>query len=129
MPTYIYPSEKIYPYVYIGFHKITGQFYIGYHANKATQKLPSHLDLGTNYFTSSKIIKELGFYNFDWTILAEFFDGKDAYDFEQNLIGEYWGHPLLLNGHYSKIGKYSMVGRKHSDKTKKQLSEKVKEES
>lgn len=32
------------------------------------------------------------------TIVAVFFDPRAAYDYEQNLIAEMWGDPLLLNG-------------------------------
>jgi hypothetical protein len=109
----------------MGIHKITGQFYIGYRANKFKQKVPSHLDLGTYYFTSSKRVKEAGFENFYWYILAEFFDdetgGIDAYDFEQNLIWENWKNPLRLNGKHQKSGKFCTAGTKTSEVVKQKM--------
>lgn len=84
----------ILPYVYKLTHKTTNQFYIGF---RKSNKLKSEFDLGFKYFSSSKTIKELGFENFHIEIIAEFFDPKDAYDFEQNLIKENFKNPLILN--------------------------------
>lgn len=100
MTLFIYTSEKVMPYVYYGVHKETGQFYFGsrYGKNNYLNKnIPSHIDLGTNYFTSSKIIKEIGFHNFNWIILAEFFKPEDALKFEEHCISQVWKHPLSLN--------------------------------
>lgn len=88
----IYASTQVRPYVYICVHKETGEFYIGF---REKNKLPSHLDLPT-YRTSSKKIKPI-FDQFNWQVLAEFFDGNAAYDCEQFLIHENWGNDLLLN--------------------------------
>jgi len=88
----IYPSTKVRPYVYIGIDPMTGQFYIGY---REANLIPSHLDL-FEYKTSSEIIKPI-FDRMNWSILAEFFNGDYAFDFEQRLIFENWGDPLLLN--------------------------------
>jgi hypothetical protein len=125
--TYIYTSEKVLPYVYFGIHKSTGQFYIGSRAN-SKQKLPSHLDI-LQYQTSSKKVKSLGFQNFDWFIIAEFFNPKDAYDFEQLLIKEYWSNPLKLNGcfqskneiRWSTIDNPVWENKKHSDESKQKM--------
>ena len=118
----LYPSTEIFPYVYLGIHKITSQFYIGY-VGSTRRKLPSHSDLGTRYFTSSKKVAELGFENFDWIILAEFFDpitgGLDAYNFEQDLISENWKNPLKLNGRLQRGDKFCTVGREPTNKGKK----------
>jgi predicted GIY-YIG superfamily endonuclease len=119
MTNTIYTSEKVVPYVYMGTHKETGQFYIGSSANKS-QKLPSHLDLGTRYFTSSKYIKELGFENFNWIIIAEFFDGRDAYIFEQELIKDNWENKLKLNRRYQEINgekHWSVIGLKFPNRS------------
>lgn len=91
----IYPSTKVRPYVYFGFSPITEEFYIGY--REANTK-PSHIDL-FEYKTSSKTVR-LIFDRMIWTILAEFENGDDAFDFEQNLIAEHWENPLLLNEQY-----------------------------
>ena len=85
-------STKIYPYVYKCVNRNTGEFYIGYREN---HKVPSTDDLPV-YKTSSKKVHPI-FSEFDWQIIAEFFDSRDALDFEQALIYEHWTNPLLLN--------------------------------
>lgn len=123
MPTYIYPSEKVLPYVYFGIHKITGQFYFGSRTaiqNYISKKRPSHVDFGTYYFTSSEKIKELGFENFDWVILAEFFSTEDALNFEDLCIDEFWLHPLSLN--------FQKGGKKFNQTGKNSLHRKTEEE-
>src|ERR1035441_5606494 len=84
-------------YVYKLTHKITGQFYFGYREENIRFNRPAILDLGIKYKTSSKIIAEIGFDNFNYEILYEYEDGNDAFDHEQRLIFEHWGNPLLLN--------------------------------
>ena len=88
----IYNSTKVYPYVYICIHKITREFYIGY---REKNKIPSDKDF-PKYKTSSANIKN-NFDEYEWTIIAEFFQGDDAYDFEQYTIFQNWNNPLLLN--------------------------------
>lgn len=88
----IYPSLKVLPYVYMGIHKTTGKVYYGYREANTT---PSHIDI-YKYKTSCKQ-KDFIFEEFNWIILAEFFDSGDAYDFEQSLIINMWGNPLLVN--------------------------------
>jgi len=95
MNIYPFPSTKVRPYVYFGYNPVTGEFYIGY--REANTK-PSHLDL-FEYRTSSKIVQPF-FDQMIWTILAEFENGDDAFDFEQRLIGENWNNSLLLNKQY-----------------------------
>lgn len=85
---------KSYPYVYRGVNRITGEFYIGY---REANTLPAIIDL-MSYKTSSKEVRE-NFDAFDWEIIAEFFDGKSAFDFETQLIRECWDSPLILNKH------------------------------
>lgn len=87
------------PYVYKLIHKDTGQFYIGY---REGNRVEASLDLGIKYKTSSIIIKEMGFDNFKKEIIAEFENGIDAYDFENNLISEHFDNELCLNQHYRK---------------------------
>ena len=86
-------SKTIYPYVYRGENPITGEFYIGL---RWANKLPSTQDLGARYKTSSQYVKPR-FHEFSWLVLAEFFDKDSAYLFEQSLIRENWGNPLMLN--------------------------------
>jgi len=87
-----YPSTRAMPYVYKCVNRHTQEFYIGY---RETNTLPSHLDFSF-YKTSSPIVYN-NFDDYDWTIVAEFFNGDDAYDIEQQLIFENWSNPLLLN--------------------------------
>lgn len=91
----IYTSTRVMPYVYLGIHKITKEFYIGYREANTT---PSHIDL-FKYRTSSTTVQPK-FDEYDWYIIAEFYDGNDAYDFEQHFIYEHWSNPLLLNEQY-----------------------------
>lgn len=136
----IYTSEKVVPYVYMCIHKETNQFYIGSRVSKS-MKLPPHLDLQT-YKTSSRIVKP-NFHMFECVIIAEFMHGADAYDFEQELIYNHWGDPLLLNKRchcgqprWSTAGSSvefteerrknisnSLKGRKLSEETKQKLRE------
>lgn len=90
-------------------HRLTKQFYIGY---REKNTVPSDQDL-VKYRTSSKIVKP-AFDQFDWIIVAEFFNGNDAYAFEQELINTYWGNPLLLNKHchYNQTPFKSCKGKK-----------------
>lgn len=83
----------ILPYVYKLTYRKTGEFYIGY---RAANKVPSHLDIGIKYFSSSKKVKEIGFENFDISIVAEFFDAQDAFEFEQGLIKENFKDPFCV---------------------------------
>ena len=99
----------IYPYVYRLDHPITGEFYIGY---RSANKVPAAEDLGFKYFTSSKVVKPR-FHEFDFKIIAEFFDFKDALFFENNLIMSEWGNNKLLNKHFGGI-KFSTTGTKKS---------------
>ena len=91
----IYRSTKSAPYVYICTHKNSGEFYIGYRCANVNHNRFSHLDLPL-YKTSNPKIKK-SFIEYSWQIVAEFFNSADAYDFEQELINNHWGDPLLLN--------------------------------
>jgi hypothetical protein len=98
----IYQSSKIYPYVYIGVHRQTNKFYIGSRTSKR-MKLPPEQDILT-YKTSSKYVKPI-FNEFDWKIIAIFFDKNSALEFENKLINENWADPKILNRHRIKNGK------------------------
>lgn len=93
MSIYTVSSERPAPYVYKGTHPTTGEFYIG--SRIAKNISCSHLDLRT-YKTSSKEVKAR-FDEFEWIIVAEFFSGDAAYDFEQELIHYSWETPGSLN--------------------------------
>lgn len=91
----IYTSTKAMAYVYMCIHKNTGEFYIGYRCANVHLNRFSHIDFPL-YRTSNPEIKH-NFLNFDWIIVAEFFDSDSAYDYEQQLIHEYWNDLLLIN--------------------------------
>src|ERR1035437_6160332 len=115
----IYQSTKVSPYVYWLTHKITGQFYIGY---REANLVPSDQDLPI-YKTSSDKVDELGFENFDFQIVAEFFDGDSAYDFENRTIEVNIKNPLCLNKFFMKDGqkKFRRTGP-HTEETKIKMS-------
>jgi hypothetical protein len=114
--TTIYTSEKVLPYVYRLDNPITGEFYIGY---RKANKVPSHLDL-PKYKTSSKNIFSI-FEEFSFIIIAEFFNGSDAYDYEQKLIYDNWNDPLILNENCRHNGKQFRLSH-HTEETKNKIS-------
>lgn len=114
----IYTSEKILPYVYMCTNRSTKQFYIGSRTSKKL-KYPSHIDL-PKYKTSSKYVKP-NFNEYDWFIIAEFFDSKDAYLFEQETIKELWNNPLILNKHYTITGQIYNPGQSKTSREKASL--------
>jgi hypothetical protein len=100
------------PYVYIVRNRNTGKFYIGM---RSANKVVAEQDLGVHYFTSSKHVKN-NFSEYDIEIVGYFVDQISAFDFENELIKEHWGDPLLLNRHYQKsMSKFSMTGAKRAD--------------
>ena len=118
----IYQSTEVRPYVYICTHKITDEFYIGSRCYNIKLNVVSHLDF-PNYKTSSKTVKS-NFDDYNWIIFAEFFNDKDAYDCEQQLIFENWNNPLLLNKmcHYGKNRFKPIVAYQHTEETKAKIS-------
>lgn len=107
----IYNSTRAMPYVYLCVHKTTGEFYYGYREHNVSLSLPSTLDL-PKYKTSSTTVGPK-FDEYNWYIIAEFFDGLSAFEFEQDLICENWGNPLMLNKQYRKLnGKVAFKGEK-----------------
>lgn len=96
--SYLPPS-----YVYKITINETGQFYFGF--RKANKDLPEN-DLLVNYFSSSKVIKELisvkGLNSIIGEVLFQSNDPTESYWHEQKLIEQHYGNPLLLNQHYQK---------------------------
>ena len=80
----IYNPKNPPSYVYKCVERDTGRFYIGY---RWKNYLPAEKDLGTKYFTSNKYVKS-NWNKFDYFIVAEFFNKKDAFVFETELIRE-----------------------------------------
>lgn len=112
----------ILPYVYKLTHRETGEFYIGY---RSANKIPSDQDLPI-YQSSSKTVAEIGFDNFNWEIIAEFFHGDYAYDFEQELISEHIDDPLCINKHCVIGGRNRFkvqFGHSVSEETRQKLRE------
>ncbi len=100
------------PYVYIVRNRNTRKFYIGM---RSANKVVAEQDLGFHYFTSSKQVKN-NFSEYEIEIVAYFADQISAFAFENELIKEHWGNPLLLNRHYQKsMTKFSMAGSKRED--------------
>ena len=119
------------PYCYKITHKTTGQFYIGSRCNKQAKHYSE--DFGIKYFTSSKLVKELGFENFKIDWIEEFEDPDHAYDWEQMMIYVNLKDPLCLNKScYFGKKKWSTagikrinawnIGRKLSQETKDKIS-------
>ena len=110
------------PYCYKITHKETGQFYIGSRCNKSAKHY--FQDFGIIYFTSSKTVKELGFENFKIDWIEEFDDPETAYKFEQLIIFESFKDPLCLNKHcmFGKESQFNTIGLKHSEETKRKIS-------
>lgn len=110
------------PYVYKLTHKVTGQFYYGYREVNTVSALN---DMGILYTTSSSLIHEMGFENFNIEILLETDTGLEAYTTEQTLINEFWSNPLLLNQHnfFSETNIIRCYpGKKRSKKAKENIS-------
>lgn len=99
-----YQSSKARPYVYVCTHRITKQIYIGY--REANVKLNRTSDADFVLYRTSCTSVKADFDNFDWEIVAEFSDGQAAYEFEQQLIYQYWNDPLLINRHCCYSGKH-----------------------
>jgi hypothetical protein len=105
------------PYVYKGVHRETGEFYIGF---RSANKEPWETDL-PKYRTSSKLVRPR-FDEFDWQVLMIFEKPECAYDFEQYMIHEAWGDPLLLNKScYHGKPRFSIAGAVHSAETKDKI--------
>lgn len=107
------------PYVYQGVHPTTKEIYFG---SRTANKIAAMEDL-IRYRTSSKIVKPR-FDEFMWSIVQEFDTKEAAYDFEQILIFERWGDPLLLNRTVNVGGerRFSRIGVKHTDETRAKMS-------
>jgi len=90
-------SNPVLPYVYKCTHKQSGQFYIGF---RKANRVSATEDLGVYYFTSSKYVKPI-FNEFNYEIIAEFFDVDSAFNFEQELIRNEWRNPFILNRNLS----------------------------
>lgn len=94
-------NKKILPYVYRCTHKETGRFYIGY---RYRNWKPSHEDFGIHYFTSNEYVRN-NFDEFSYEIIAEFFNKKDAFKFESQLISETRCELQINNDRVLKLGK------------------------
>jgi len=107
-------------YVYRLDHLTTGEFYFGF---RKANKVPANQDLGIDYFTSSKYV-EPRFHEFNYTIIQEFTDPREAYDLEQFLIYQELKNPLMLNRrcHYGSKKRFTPSGNQVSSETKAKMS-------
>lgn len=94
-------TQKTLPYVYKCTEKDTGRFYIGY---RFKNKVPAKDDFGKIYFTSNDYVKE-NFNNFDYEIIAEFSNRKEAFAFETKLINETKSELQINANKYNKLRK------------------------
>ena len=92
----MYNITDIKPYVYLGIHKVTKKFYIGVRYGNVKIKKAINEDFGKIYKTSSKEVKPI-FDEFEWTIIKIFATSDDALEYEDTLIRQHWGDPLLIN--------------------------------
>ena len=115
---------SIYPYVYVCSHKITKEIYIG---ARCANKVPANQDLGTYYFTSSKLVKPR-FHEFNWEIL---FEGskEEVFQFESDLITEHWRKPYLLNRGNRGAKFNNKGGHSLSQETKRKMRKPKSEET
>lgn len=92
----------------------TGEFYFG----SRKSSVEPYKDLGLNYKSSSKIVKEIGFENFMFGVISEYETFEECYWSEQEFIKETVKEPLSLNRSYyerkdgSRI--FSMSGKKQT---------------
>lgn len=92
IPVRYHQSTKALPYVYKCTHKTSKRFYFGFRSANVS---PPEIDI-QRYKTSNRIVKE-SFDEYDWEILAMFYDKKDAFDYEQLMIYENSSNPDLIN--------------------------------
>jgi hypothetical protein len=82
---------------------------------RSANTVPAEEDLGFYYFTSNKTVQE-NFQDFEIKIVAYFKDWESCYTFENELIKENWGDPLMLNRHYQlSLSTFSMAGHSRPD--------------
>lgn len=86
-------------YTYILKHIETGKIYYGF---RKTSKENPYDDLGVKYFTSSKIVKTLGFNNFYYSVVETYTDKDECYWAEQELIKSIFHTEICLNRQYQK---------------------------
>ena len=91
-------------YVYKITNTITGEFYYGYRYKNIKLNLLPKDDIWVTYFTSSNTIEtkiaKYGIDAFTAEVVFEHEDSLVCWTYEQLLIRDNWGDPLLLNGKY-----------------------------
>ena len=102
----IYKLPKALPYVYICKEKNSSNFYVGY---RYKNWLPATEDFGKHYFTSNSYVKE-NFQNFNYEIISEFTNKKEALSYESKLIKEMRSEHML-NGRNNRSPKTYEVGK------------------
>jgi hypothetical protein len=117
-------------YVYQIRHKETNQFYIGSRLCKDKKYFNlQFLDFGV-YKTSSRVVKDIGFDNFELVYFNDNFDSYDeCYSFEQHLIKDNIQNSLCINKNYclTEDGvsyKFFSYGIEVSKETRDKISQK-----
>jgi len=104
----------MYFYVYKITDPETKQFYIGSRQCECEPK-------DDNYMGSYKTWEPINENRLEKEIIkSDFKTREDAFDYEDELIQQYWNNPLNENYHRPN-GSFSMNGRKHSDETKNKI--------
>lgn len=94
----IYSVKTVLPYVYKCTERDTGRFYIGY---RFKNTVPAQEDFGTHYFTSNEYVSK-NFDKFDFEIIAEFQNRKEAFAYETKLINETKSELQINSNKYNK---------------------------
>jgi hypothetical protein len=94
IPTYVYKIR----------HISTGHYYFGFRRAHIKANRTPEQDFLTYYYTSSEIllsmIREYGINQFECAIIYQDTNTEEGFWYEQDLIKEHWGDPLLLNRQY-----------------------------
>lgn len=115
-------------YTYKIQHKNTKQFYIGSRLCRKEKYFKfEHLDFGIEYKSSSKLVKEIGFDDFELVYFNDNFDDyHSCYIFEQDMIKENIQNPLCLNQSHRNPDdnkqKFYSYGREVSQETRDKIS-------
>lgn len=109
-----YPKYIIYKTVCV----TTGEFYIGKHVKKSEKERRNYLGSGDRL---RRLIRKYGRESFLTYPIFEALSELDAYEIEKEIIAENLEDELCINIAHGGVG--AMLGRTHSEKTRKLLSE------
>lgn len=110
--------------VYCHINKINGKRYVGITSNPVTVRWNNGNGYKHNvHFTNA--IKKYGWDNFDHIIIATNVSEAEAKQLEKKYIAEYQSNNHLF-GYNNSLGGEPMTGVKHSEETKRKMSESAK---